>query len=236
MAGVADPPRNPQPLDYAARKSPTTRTPARTPTPEQLRFRRRLRIALLVAFVLGLIPFPTQVCPALNVRLVDVQGRPLGEYVHVHWHGLFHVQSIDGWLSTDPAGTASLSRQWVWHSALRRVGSRLSGFVPHGGGWGGQWADVDFGVPRGFDIDLPAMGLTPDSAWTGTSIQNWTDPRTGDWIQIHAYEPEKVYLRIQDPGRWGATPYPLTVVLRRRAAATTTHLAPALAPHAPTTP
>lgn len=109
-----------------------------------------------------------------------------------------------------------MDRQWAWACAARRFLSILAGVMPHNGFPGDPFVDVRFTVPTGWQLDTPAMGLTPDAQWNGTSRRVWRDPKIGDrWCDNDSNAAQQaIIVRIEQPGRWGASDYPFRIVVR----------------------
>ena len=212
-----------EPLDYASPHSHPPRL-SLSLTPQERRFRRRMLTGLVVALILGLIPYPTQVCPSLKLQIVDENGKPVTDVVSAHWEGLTDTGNLQGYAPFDMAGKLSLQRQWVWANPISRCWSRFSRNLPAhfgGGGWADTCATVYFNIPRDYVLDAPAMGLTPDSAWAGTTIKGWRDPRTGDGFSVNAVfqgTGDVLYLIIRNPGQWGSADYKVTFIMRRKTA------------------
>jgi hypothetical protein len=185
-------------------------------TPEERQFRRRLRVVLVSLIVLGLIPYPTQVCPPVTVQLVDDKGKPVMDVVSMHWNGFTNAGSLEGYVQFDSAARATVSRQWLWVNPVSRFLSLIP--FPHGGGgWATTTTTLNFPMPADYELDAAAMGqkLTGSSFSDGAPT-DWIDPKTGNarcadgkthWIGV-------------DPGWLGSSPLTIKIVLRRKGPAT----------------
>lgn len=164
-------------LDYASPSTPDPSLPHHQRlTPEELRFRRRLKIVVGALILLALIPYPTQVCPPITLQIVDDKSKPVLDVVSVGWDGYCNADSLRGYVQFDLAARAALSRQWVWASPLKRFVSLIP--FPHGGGgWFSPRARLTFLIPAEYDLDGAAMGLTATS-WPRAG-SSWIDPKTG---------------------------------------------------------
>ena len=58
--------------------------------------------------LIGLTPYPTLVCPALTVQLVDDKGVPVTDVISMNWDGLSTGGSATGYVQFDMAGRAAL--------------------------------------------------------------------------------------------------------------------------------
>ena len=212
-----------RPLDYA---SPHGTRIKGAPTPEQIQFRRRMRIGLLIAFILGLIPYPTQVLPSIKLQLTDPNGKPVTDVVSLRWHGYSNHEALDGHLQFDMSAQASVPRQRIWSSPFGRIANYLSAFLPHSGGFGSSASGyLEFNVPANYTLDAQAMGLINEKFWsTPDQSETWTIPQSGDQIifkRTGIGSDRVIYWEIAQPGKWGASDYKLKVILKRYPANTT---------------
>jgi hypothetical protein len=216
-------PMNTGPLDYVSPNSPAARRPDQTRTPEQERFRRRVRYGFATAFVFSLIPYPTPTCPALRINLTDDRGRPVTDLVRFEWSATFHVDSRSGTLTTDASGSVSLPRQIVWASTARRVLSRIGDALPHGSYWAGQHAGFIVRLPVGFGLNGPATGLQLSQRWKFMTWAEGWHPASGDRVVIYEPDAEEHRERIQwtlaNPGRWSGATHIVNLVLHTPTAA-----------------
>ncbi len=205
------------PLDYASPRS--TRIKG-APTPEQIQFRRRMRSGLLIAIILGFIPYPTQILPTINLQLVDPGGKPVTDVVSFRWQGYSNGETLEDHVQFDMSAKASVSRQRIWSSPFGRVAHFLSAFLPHSGGFGPSASgDIEFNVPSEYALDGPAMGLIQDKSWSTFQSDWWRIPQTGDFViftQTGIGTDQTIWVRLSDPGKWGRTPYNLKIVLKRK--------------------
>jgi hypothetical protein len=209
-----------RPLNYA---SPGMRTKG-APTPEQVRFRQRMKRGLLIAFILGWIPYPTQVLPTIKIQFVDPNGKAVTDVVSVNWGGYSSGKTIEGHLQLDMSAQAAIPRQWIWSSPFGRAFNFLSAFQPHSGGFGGlPEGDVEFNMPSDYALDDQSMGLLLYKNWSTPTSQTWALPTTRDRIDFtaHGYHGRSVYITITEPGKWGAAVYPLKIILKPNPATTT---------------
>jgi hypothetical protein len=210
------------PLEYASPDTPPPRAQALVPpalSPENVRFRRRVKLGLWLAFAIGMIPYPTQVCPSLKLQAVDDLGLPATDLIHARWSGYANKEHSNGGLPFDMSGKASLPRQRIWATPIGRVLSILGGILPHNGFPGPPSASIDFNVPSAYDFDAAAMGLIPDRTWTTGTTQVWHDPQTGDRVTLQsAYSGgnDTVGIDIEGPGRWGSKDYNVKIVFKRK--------------------
>jgi hypothetical protein len=179
---------------------------------------------LLIAFILGWIPYPTQVLPTIKIQFVDSTGKAVTDVVSVNWGGYSNGETTEGHLQLDMSAQAVIPRQWIWSSPLGRVFNFLSAFQPHSGGFGGPPnGHVEFKVPIDCSLDDQGMGLLLDKNWSTPTRRTWSLPNTADSIGFSedGYYGRSVYITITEPGKWGASVYPLKIILKPNAATTT---------------
>jgi hypothetical protein len=201
-------------LDYASPSMPDASSSGSPRiTPEELRFRRRLKIVLVSLVLLSLIPYPTQVCPPVTVQLVDGNGKPVSDIVSLEWHGSANAGSLDAYVGFDMTGRATISRQWAWANPFIRLVSLIP--FPHGGGgWTAASTTLSFPLPADLELDAAAMGLTPN--WSVGTQRDWTDAKTGRHFSLSWYAGSTPTLWITvDPGWLASSPTTLKIILRR---------------------
>jgi hypothetical protein len=202
-------------LEYASPSTPDPSLPGRSRiTPEELRFRRRLKFVLVSLIILGLIPYPTQVCPPVTVQLVDANAKPVLDIVSLEWRGHANAGSLDAYVPFDMTGRATVSRQWTWANPFGRFLSLIP--FPHGGGgWMTTSTTLILPLPADLELDTVAMGLTP--SWLSGTRSDWTDPKTGRHFSCYGdtLGSTPILWVTIDPGWLGSSPTTLKIVLRR---------------------
>jgi len=92
--------------------------------------RRRWMIAtmLVVLLIAAAIPYPTSASPAIEVRIVDGDGKPVeGTRVERYWFS--HDRQRPNWRISDAAGTCRFPREYVRRSAASRLLFHLKWFL-----------------------------------------------------------------------------------------------------------
>ena len=165
------------PLDYAT-GSTGIATPQLTEGQRRARKRRLLIFGLLL--LIALVPYPTLICPSVQLQVVDPQGTPVNTIVSARWVGETTGGIREGRVPFDLRGSVSSPQQWEWNCTFGRLMARFSEFLPHsGGGAGGMRATISFLLPDGYRLDSEKMQLLPIFDYQG-KIDGWTDPATGD--------------------------------------------------------
>jgi hypothetical protein len=211
-----------RPLDYA---SPHGVRIKGAPTPEQIRFRRRMRMGLLIAFILGLIPYPTQVLPAVKIQLIDPTGKPVTDVVSLRWHGYNNKETLDGHLQFDMSAKAEIPSQRIWSSPFGRIMNYMSGILPHSGGFGSTTSGgFEFYVPADYTLNAKSMGLIQDKFWSGSYADKWRFPKTKDELNFIYATPtssQRIYLEIAEPDKWTAAARQIKIILEHNSGSTT---------------
>jgi hypothetical protein len=150
--------------------------------------RKSLRAVLLALLVLllGFVPYPTQVFPAVSVQLVDERGQSLRQAIPARWRGVCNAAIIEGDASFDESGRLSLPARRVWATPYRRAAA-ASGLLHK---LRGTYADFRFTLPAGYELDTGATGLiqTRPQWWelptAGDRLWYWRDPVKGASVEI----------------------------------------------------
>jgi hypothetical protein len=149
------------------------------------------------------------------VQLVDDKQKPVLDVVSMEWNGYTNAGSLSGYAPYDLAARASTPRHWLWSNAIARCISLIP--LPHfGNGWITTRTNLRFPMPRDYDLDAAAMGLTGIS-WTAT-YSAWTDPKTGNEFNCgkDTFGNAAPLLISIDPGWLASSPTTLKIILRHK--------------------
>jgi hypothetical protein len=127
--------------------------------PRVRRWITRLSFALAPALVF--VPYPTQLSPALHLRVLDPQGGgiPSDEMM---WRGGFYADYFEESVSTDGQGGLDLPSRIVWLSPASRLLAAFGSVLPEGGGFRHAFAEAYFELPPGFELDPACVGPVPE--------------------------------------------------------------------------